>query len=320
MCRPPTSAIGRGRGRKNRRGSRSRSRSNRCARRRGRWRPFAASRSGSFGRTTRCRGSRRVPTHWPWASRSGCRAETGASRSLSATIEDAGPMIASTPPVMSESRPIAADAAVAPSSALINCTSKPMTPPASLICSVAISTASTMPSPNSVAPGPVVGSSTPSTRTPSFDRAGGLVVVTTAWVVVGALSPSSEQLIAATATAPTQQESSRSPVDHRLTIEEPTGSTPSGRSGGGVVRIGARPTLGRNGDEHRRCRSPGCDRRHGARRTRTLPCAVGGHRCVARRPLRRRARPNTPVHHRPHSWRSVATGAVSWRRTAISIC
>ena len=80
-------------------------------------------------------------------------AETGASRSLSATVDDAGPMMASTPPVMSESKPIAADAAVAPSSASINLTSEPMTPPAALICSVAACTASTIPSPNNVAPG-----------------------------------------------------------------------------------------------------------------------------------------------------------------------
>ena len=72
----------------------------------------------------------------------------------------------------------------------INSTSTPLTPPASLIWSVASSTASTIPSPNSVAPGPVVGSNTPSTRTPSLVRAGELVVVTKDWVVVGALSSS----------------------------------------------------------------------------------------------------------------------------------
>ncbi len=82
--------------------------------------------------------------------------------------------------------------------------------------------------------------------------------------------------------------------------------------------IGARPTLGRNEDEHRSCRSPGRDRRHGTRRTRTVPGALGGDRRVARRPVRRRARRTSSAHRRPHCWRSAATGGASWRRSATS--
>ncbi len=62
----------------------------------------------------------------------------------------------------------------------------------------------------------------------------------------------------------------------------------------GVVLIGARPTLGRNEDEHRSCRSPGRDRRHGTRRARPVPGPLGGDRRVARRPVRRSARRTPP--------------------------
>ena len=65
-------------------------------------------------------------------------------------------------------------------------------------------------------------------------------------------------------------------------------------SGRSVVLIGARPTLGRNEDEHRSCRSPGRDRRHGTRRARPVPGTLGGDRRVARRPVRRSARRTSP--------------------------
>ena len=49
-----------------------------------------------------------------------------------------------------------------------------------------------------------------------------------------------------------------------------------------------------------------------------MPGPLGGDRCVARRPVRRRARRTSSAHHRPHCWRSAATGGASWRRSATS--
>ena len=194
----------------------------------GPWQSSAASRSGPCGRTTGCRGSRRAPARWRWASRSGRRRETGTSRSLSATIDDAGPMIASTPPVMSESKPIAADAAVAPSSASINSTSD-TDDTAGVVDLRPSPVARPRSSPRRTASRPArwSGAARPARARRRRRRAGGLVVVTTAWVVVGALSSSSEQLIAATATAPTHRNRRARPVGHRLTIEERSGSAPS---------------------------------------------------------------------------------------------
>jgi len=110
------------------------------------------------------------------------------SSRLSVTVDDVGPMIASTSARASSSTPDVAVAMSAPSSATCNCTGRPFTPPVSLICATASSTVACNDRP-SVAPSPVNGARTPIRRTPSSGAAvdGGTATVLT--TVVSGVAP-----------------------------------------------------------------------------------------------------------------------------------